>query len=146
MDQTKSKGRFRICNPKKVILISSVEISDELPKTYLTIGKTGILNLIPDAFIKPPSFISGFLFGAINKDLLKKIIRDTDPLFIRWALDKIVTWKGSSNTIKPIRIHGTRDRLIPLKGDAIKIKDGGHFMIVDKANEISTTVNKVINS
>lgn len=129
-----------------MILISSVEISDELPKTYLTIGKTGILNLIPDAFIKPPSFISGFLFGAINKDLLKKIIRDTDPLFIRWALDKIVTWKGSSNTIKPIRIHGTRDRLIPLKGDAIKIKDGGHFMIVDKANEISTTVNKVINS
>lgn len=134
----------KILNPSKLILISSASKSEQLPKHFLMIGKIGILNLIPNSLIKPPAFVQGFLFGAKNKVLLNQIIKDTKPEFIRWALNTLINWSNNSNSYKVIRIHGTSDRLIHLKGKAIKIKNGGHFMIVDKAEEISKLVNEQI--
>ena len=131
----------KISRPRKLILISSVAVANQLPRIIRIFGKSGMLNLIPNLFIKPPSILSVFLFGAKNKKLLTEIIDDTDPVFIRWALNVIVHWSNDSNEIIPIRIHGSRDRLIPLKGNSIVLKEGGHFMIVDKAQEISKLVN-----
>ena len=136
----------KISDPSKVILVSSVEEYSQLPRIYVTLGKMGLLNLIPDAMIKPPNYLLTFLFGASNKVLLKNIVQDTDPLFIRWALGQIVKWKNTDRIKNLLRIHGTHDRLIPLKGEAIEIHDGKHFMIVDKAMEISTIVNRYIGS
>lgn len=129
---------------KKLILISSITTIDQLPKTYIWIGKTGLINLIPTKFFKPPKTFLHFLFGAQNQKLLEEIIKDTKPTFIKWALNIIVTWSTHSNTSKAIRIHGTKDRLLPLKGKAIEIPNGGHFMIVDKYEEISKIVNDQI--
>lgn len=128
----------------KLILISSVEIADQLPRKFVWIGKTGVLKLIPDALIRPPRFIQSYLFGAKDKKLLNKIIQDTEPSFIRWALNIMLNWKNRSNSIKPTRIHGTKDRLIPLVGNAITVEGGAHFMIVDKAAEISAIVNRFL--
>jgi len=132
----------QLIKPKKLILISSVESSTELPRTYVALGKMKILNLIPNPLIKPPKPLLGFLFGANNKQLLKQIISDTKPEFIRWALNAIINWSNEETPIEAIRIHGTKDKLIPLKGEAIEVKEGGHFMIVDKAEEISKLVNE----
>ena len=132
----------KLIKPKKLILISSVETSRQLPQTHISLGKTQILNLIPNQLIKPPKPLLSFLFGAKNKQLLKQIINDTEPEFIRWALNAIIYWSNAKTPIETIRIHGTKDKLIPLKGEAIEIKDGGHFMIVDKAKEISKLINE----
>lgn len=134
----------KLLNPKIVFLISSVSSSDQLPKKYIRLGKLKLLNLIPNSLIKPPKFLLGYLFGTKNKTLLRAIINDTEPTFIRWALNSIIKWKSKPNEIKQFRIHGTKDKLIPLVGDAIKIFEGGHFMIVDKAAEISKLVNDQI--
>ena len=132
----------KIIKPEVLILISTVENDRQLPKKYVNIAKLGVLNLIPTFLIKPPKFLQTYLFGATNKKLLHKIIRDTKPTFIRWALNSIINWKNTINSTKIIRIHGTKDKLIPIKGEAIKIKGGGHFMIVDNAEEISNLVNE----
>lgn len=132
----------KLAQPQKLILVSSVETNTQLPKTYLTIGKTQILKIIPNALIKPPKLLLSYLFGAKNKKLLEQIIRDTNPEFIRWALNKIIEWSNDLTQIKAVRIHGTNDKLIPLIGKSIEIKDGGHFMIVDKAEEISNLINE----
>jgi len=92
--------------------------------------------------IKPPKLLSGFLFGAKNKKLLEQIIKDTSPEFIRWALNKMIECSRDSTLIKAVRIHGTNDKLIPLIGKSIEVNDGGHFMIVDKAEEISNLINE----
>jgi len=133
-------------SPKKIILISSVANHNQLPKIYLSIGKTGILNLISNSLIKPNGFLQKYLFGAINKKLLADIIQDTPPEFIRWALNAIINWKHGQESSKPVRIHGTKDKLIPLKGEAIEVNGGGHFMIVDKAKEISEIVNEIVQN
>lgn len=132
----------KLVKPSKLILISSVEESKQLPSKYVTLGKTQILNLIPNKIIKPPQAIMNYLFGAKNKELLEEIISDTNPQFIRWALNTIINWSYEDKSNKVIRIHGTKDKLIPLKGRAIEVKDGGHFMIVDKAEEISNLINE----
>lgn len=134
----------KIIKPEKLILTSSVESNSQLPTNYLSIGKTRILNLIPNSLIKPPISIMRFLFSTQNKELLEQIINDTKPEFIRWALNSIINWSNKKTPLEAIRIHGTNDRLIPLKGNAIQVKDGGHFMIVDKAEEISKLVNEQI--
>lgn len=132
----------KLSRPQKLILVSSVETSGQLSRTYISIGKTKILNLIPNSLLKSPKPLLRFLFGAQNKKLLEQIIYDTKPSFIRWALNSIVNWSNNENKINTIRVHGTNDKLVPLKGSAIKIKNGGHFMIVDKAEEISKLVNE----
>lgn len=132
----------KLVKPKKLILISSVETSKQLPRIYRPVGRTKILNLKPSLMIKPPKLILGILFGTKNIELLNQIIKDTEPEFIRWALNSILSWSNDSKINETLRIHGTNDRLIPLKGDAISIKNGGHFMIVDRAAEISKLVNE----
>lgn len=132
----------KLTQPQKLILVSSVETNNQLPKTYVAIGKTQILKIIPNTLIKPPKLLLGYLFGAKNKQLLEQIIEDTKPEFIRWALNRMIDWSNESTSIRPTRIHGTNDKLIPLKGKSIEVNDGGHFMIVDKAKEISKLVNE----
>lgn len=131
----------KIINPENIILISSVSKQQQLPTTLRFISKIGILNILPIHFIKPPKFILNFLFGAENKQLLENIIADTDPKFVKWALNALANWKNENQFNNVIRIHGSKDKLIPLKGEAIKVVDGGHFMIVDKAEEISKILN-----
>lgn len=57
----------KIICPKQTILISSAMTSKQLPRAYVALGKTGILNLIPNFLIKPPQFVMYFMFGAVNK-------------------------------------------------------------------------------
>ena len=136
----------KIVIPQSLILISSVIESSQLPRIYVSIGKLGVLKLVPNLFIKPPTFLSTYFFGAQNKKLLQQIINDTSPVFIRWALNKILEWKSSSLLIPTLRIHGTNDKIIPLKGNALQIKNGGHFMVVDRAKEISMLINNHFRS
>lgn len=136
----------KLIKPKKLILISSVETSNQLPKHLISIGKTMVFDILPNTLIKPPRSILGYLFGAENKSLLYQIIKDTKPEFIRWALNTIIKWSSDSNKTEIIRIHGTKDKLMPLKGNAIKVKDGGHFMIVDKAEQISEILNEQLKN
>lgn len=136
----------KISKPEILILISSAEIATQLPRKYIWLGKTGALCIIPNLLIKPPKFLQNYLFGAKNRQLLHQIIKDTDPNFIRWALQTMVKWDHKAKDSATLRIHGTDDKLIPLKGQAIEIANGGHFMIVDRADEISKLVNKTLES
>ncbi len=130
----------KIISPKILILISSVETHKQLPKLLVLFAKTGVLKWIPSTLVKPPAFVMNYMFSAENKTLLKNIVNDTDPAFIRWALIKMGSWKNTDLPLETLRIHGTNDRLIPLKGEALSIAKGGHFMIVDRAEEVSEII------
>lgn len=140
----------KFLNPKFLVLISSVETYQQLPSKLIILAKLGLLKLIPNRFIKPPKFLRYYLFGAKDKNILNEIIDDTDPKFLRWALATMMSWKNDSIEVKTIRIHGENDKLIPLRGEAIKMKEAGHFMVVDNAMELSRLINseidKVVNN
>lgn len=73
---------------------------------------------------------------------MKNILKDTDPDFFSWAINEIVNWKNEISPINLIHIHGNNDRIIPfknVKADFV-IEGGGHFMTVNKAEEIQEII------
>ncbi|KAA5534362.1 alpha/beta hydrolase [Paenimyroides baculatum] len=138
----------KIIPVKKVILIASAKNKSELPKWFLLAGKLKLNRIVPSSLLKTTNFITNWLFGATTsteKLLLKNIIKDTDPRFLKWAVDQIVNWKNLSVPQNCIRIHGTNDRILPAKYLKVdyKIKNGGHFMTVNKAKEIEVIIKKL---
>ena len=93
-----------------------------------------------------PRGIAKFLFGTKNTELLNKILDDTDLKFTKWAVGELITWKNKDEIKNCIQINGTKDKLIPAgKDENVKLIEGGqHFMIVDKAKEISEIINEEI--
>ncbi|TXD51976.1 MULTISPECIES: alpha/beta hydrolase [unclassified Polaribacter] len=136
----------KLINPALTILISSAETKKELPFIYGVFGKTNLVKLFPTTLFDPPRWIANFLFGTEQTELLNAILKDTDLKFAKWAVHALISWKNEESLKNVIKIHGTKDKLIPLKSTKnIKlIKDGEHFMIVDKAQEISTIINAEI--
>ena len=132
---------------KKLILLATAKTRNELPKFYLTLGKLRALNITPKRLLNKTNFITHYFFGTKTKDdrtTLKEIIYDTDPKFLKWALHKILNWTNTDLPINFVHIHGTNDKIIPLKTNMcdIEIKNGGHFMTLNKFEEL----NKVINA
>jgi esterase/lipase len=133
----------KFLNPKLTILISSAETKNELRAIYKLFGKTNIIKLIPNQLFNPPRIAAHYLFGADNKKLLNEILDDTDLQFAKWAVSKLITWKNQKQITPILKISGTKDKLITPSSDkkTILIEGGKHFMIVDKANEISKIIN-----
>ncbi|MBD1425732.1 alpha/beta hydrolase [Sphingobacterium arenae] len=133
----------------KLILIASAKTRKEIPMLYRILGKLKIHNVIPAPFLKSANCISNWFFGAQtpnDKILLKQILEDTDNKFLYWAIDKVVTWENLQIPPNYVHIHGLNDRILPIKNikTDYKIRGGGHFMTVNKSEEISKLLKKII--
>ena len=130
------------------ILISSTDVTKGLPKIYGWVGKLGVLKLIPSACFQIPKWMANLLFGAKNKRLLSDILDDSDVDFTKWALKALTTWKNETPIINGLKINGTKDVLIPgRKGSHTQfVESGTHFMIVDRADEVSDLVNSFLKN
>ena len=139
----------KILPAKKIILLSTITGHYELTWWQKLAGRLKLIRFIPAYFLKRPFFIISYFFGAENKVLLKRIINDTNPIFLKWALQRVLTWKSFYTQSTPVvRIHGDKDRLFhyPTKNNkVIKISNGTHFMIVNNANKISKVINQRLN-
>ena len=132
-------------NPKLTILISTAETRQELSSIYRLFGKTGIINWLPKQLFDPPRFVAHWIFGTQQKKLLNEILDDTDLAFAKWAIQALLTWKNVEKIANPcLKISGTKDKLIPPSDfeNTILIENGAHFMIVDRADEISQIINR----
>ena len=132
---------------EKVILISSVKTRSELPGYFRLSGELNLHKILPTSIHTPPGFIINNLFGVkteSEKKLLKTIIKDTDPVFLKWAIDKIANWRNKELLPNMITIHGTHDRIFPKQKADYMVENGGHFMVVSHAREISRFLKKAI--
>ena len=132
--------------PKFTILISSVETRSDFPYLIKTLGKLVPIRLLPLFLFDPPRKLAYYLFGTQQKKLLNDILDDTDLHFVKWAIRELLYWKNKTKLKQIIKIQGSKDRLLPPKVDqnTILIQDGGHFMIVDSAEQVSHVVNEYL--
>lgn len=131
----------------KIILISSARTQHEIPLHFKLLGRTGIQNILPASWWKRPNRLLYYFFGiqtVQERALLSEILRDTDSRFLRWALHQIVHWKNELTPENGILIHGSADRLFPNSQADITIPGGGHFMIVNRAAEISAQLKQIL--
>lgn len=137
----------RILNPEKIVLISSATSKADIPLVFRILGKAGLLNLIPNFLMKPPQFLVNYFFGVTEpkfKKKLKQVLADTNINFLRWATNQITRWDNSERPTNMLRIHGSSDRLLNFnkEEEVTVISNGGHFMIMDRADEISLHLNQ----
>jgi hypothetical protein len=137
----------RYLNPEHVILLSSPGSRKELPTKYRLMGLLRLHKFVPTSFLKTPTPIVYWLFGAHkdqDKILLGQILKDTSPTFLKWALDKVLRWKRTEVPDHVFHIHGTKDRIIPYKATEvdIAIEGAGHFMVYTHAERVSEAINQ----
>lgn len=140
----------RLMPTSKVIILASVKNKDELPPWFRLAGQVSAYAFVPIRWVVKPMTFYYWLFGVgrpEDKRLLSAIIRATDLDFLAWAMKVITCWQN--NFIPPdlVHIHGTDDRVLPyryVKPD-ISVKDGGHFMLVNRAAEISSILHQLID-
>lgn len=132
---------------EKIILISSIQTQDEMPWLFRMTGKTGLNKVLP---LKPYSFlepIENYNLGVQNeeeKTLVREYRKNVSQIYTDWAIHQIVNWQNRSKLSNLIHIHGSADRLLPIKNvhpDFI-IEGGGHFMIMNRAKEINEILRK----
>lgn len=138
----------KIKKVKQLILIASAKNRKELPKIYRVLGKLKLNYLIPFNKFKKQNKVTNWFFGVESdeeKAMLKSILQDTDPKFLKWAIHQIVNWDNKISPENCIHIHGNKDRIIPIKNmkpDYI-IENGGHFMTINRSKEIEKIINKI---
>jgi pimeloyl-ACP methyl ester carboxylesterase len=128
---------------QKVFLVSSCKSPDELPEVSPILRFIGRNKLMPVGIATLPVKTLLNLFGAKTeeeKKLIRSILEDSDPHFVRCAFKVILEWKMR---VWPradlVHIHGTDDKVIP--PDRVRpthwVAGGGHFMIFSQAAEVS---------
>lgn len=82
-----------------------------------------------------------------ERKLLRAILTDTDPHFLKWAIHRVVTWNNKQVPEQICHIHGTNDRIFPIsfaKAD-LQVEQGGHLMIMNRAAKISALISQVLD-
>lgn len=132
----------KLIETEKVILISSIKSGNEVPFYYRWMGHAGFHKRIPSKLLKNTNFLTNWLFGTVSsfdQQLLKQIMGDTNPAFFSWAVNQVVLWKNKTLPKNLVHIHGTGDRILPIRFTEydIVVKKGGHFMTLNRSDEIN---------
>jgi pimeloyl-ACP methyl ester carboxylesterase len=130
----------------RVVLISSLGSPLELPPLLRLAGATGLHRLVPFGLLKWLPRLAQWFFGArggTEYRLLRQILADTDAEFARWATVQLLGWRGPG--LPAVRLHGTRDRLLPAGAATIDyvVPGAGHFLIVSHAAQVSRFLNSL---
>ena len=135
----------KFLNPEKLILVSSAKTCKELPRIVRLSRRVGVHYVIYPWLIKIIPF-AGKIFGVSKKDkrFFDKMINETPDGHLKKTIRSILYWKNTVIPSKIIHIHGSRDKVIPIKNiqNPTVIKGGGHFMVYNMANEVSQIINK----
>lgn len=136
----------KLYHPVLTILISSISCSAHLPFYFRAASKLRLQKLVPISLLKSGSFIKRFFTTEQSEDkkLLRQIIRDTDPAFIRWAMNAILHWDCKDFSGSHIHIHGSTDLILPMRftKPTHVIPKAGHMMILTKPMEINRILNQ----
>lgn len=134
---------------QQLILISSAKTSKELPPYFKVCRYLPLHKVLPLQSVANSDQLMGFFFGVrtlAQKERLKSIIRNTTQGFNQWAINALVNWKNKMINAPVFHIHGNADKLLPLSfvQPDIIIEGGNHFMIMQKAKEISGHIQRVL--
>jgi pimeloyl-ACP methyl ester carboxylesterase len=137
----------------KIILISSIKTTSELPAWMSIAGKTNAFKLLPSRQIssikalKALRPIQNYFLGAKTEEE-KRIANEyrdhVDPVYLKWAIGQVLKWNNDSIPTNLVHIHGSNDHIFPVKKikDAHIVPGGGHFMVMDKPREIEKIIRQ----
>lgn len=136
---------------EKVILISSTKNQQEVPFYFKIFRWLPIHCLLPARLILWFGQLLAAWFFSLEtiaeRKLFRAILLDTDAKFMKWAIHQVVTWKNELIPDNTYHIHGDRDRIFPCRFvcEDFLVELGGHFMIMNQAEQISQLIQKIVD-
>ena len=123
---------------RKVIVVSSVKNTSELPKRMVFAKYTKAHKLLPTGLVNNVELLAKYAFGdTVNKrlELYEQYLSIRDKYYIDWAIDQMVNWKQLEMPKNLVHIHGDKDVVFPISHikDCIQVKNGTHTMIIHRA-------------
>lgn len=139
----------RLRKPIKTIIISSIASSDELPWYFKRAGSIGLHKYVPIKLLGAATVLKNMMGAASKEDkaIIYRYAKFADPDLIRWSLNAIINWQQPERLPGVIHLHGSNDFMLPMKfthPDYI-IKDGGHLMVFNKADEVNKILGEVLD-
>lgn len=120
----------KILHPKRTIIVSGITTKNEIPLIYRICGILRLHKLVPLSFMIKIYPFTYWLFGVkdpADKFLLKHVINNTPPKFLRWAINEILRWKNVLRPHNVFHVYGTKDKLFPFRlvraDKAVKMPD-----------------------
>lgn len=133
---------------QKLIIVSSIKSEIEMPKWMRVIGKIKLHKVLPS---KPPykltEKIDNRRLGVSTEEermMVRAYRKKADPVYLDWAIDKILNWKNDWQPDNLVHIHGDKDRIFPIKkiNPTHVIRDGTHMIIYNRAKEVAACIEK----
>jgi pimeloyl-ACP methyl ester carboxylesterase len=138
----------RLRKPLKTIIISSIGSSNELPWYFKSAGKIGLHKAVPIKFLTAGTMLKNVMGVGSKEDkaIIYNYAKFADPYLVRWSLNAIINWYQPERLPGIVHLHGSNDHMLPLRfthPDYI-IKNGGHLMVFNKAEEVNRILNEVL--
>jgi hypothetical protein len=137
----------KFIDAQKIIIISSVKSTNELPKRFKIASKSKIYKLFPTSIVTNfENYAKYFVGKSLEKkaSIYKKYLSVRGKTYIKWSIHNSINWRQDKPIEGIIHIHGTEDNIFPFKNikNCIKIEDGNHSMILLKAKQISKIIHQ----
>ncbi len=134
---------------RKIIIISSIKSSKELPRWMKTVAKLRLNKMVPLKSSKLTQPIQNRMLGVQTeeeKTLVASLRREADLPYTTWAVNQAINWKNEWQHPEIYHIHGDKDHMFPIKNikPTFTIKNAGHFMIMNRAEEVSDCINSIL--
>ena len=134
----------------KIILISSIKTTDELPNWMKRIASLNLNKIFPMRPRKILEPVQNRFLGITNNSeeiiMVRNYRKNAPIIYTTWAINEVVNWRNDFMHPSIFHIHGDNDKMFPIKNllPSYIVKGGGHFMIMNKAEEVSAYVNSIL--
>lgn len=142
----------KLCCPEQVIVISSATTGAQIPAYFKVFRWLPVQLVVPfKQLLWAVHWLLTWLFGLNNRDdcsLFKQVLVDTDPCFLKWAINQVVSWQNQVVPEGLVHIHGSSDRVFPFgyRSADVVVPDGGHLMVLTRAEELSQLLMKTLTT
>ena len=134
----------------KVILISSIKTHKEAPWYFGFFRSVPVYKVIPGDLMRHAGFLVKPMFGNMNANdlrLFKSMLRNSSPVFLKWAMRAALYWKNNREFSNLYHIIGNNDLVFPYKNiqkPTAIVKGGTHIMVFDKSDEINKLLAEIL--
>ena len=135
---------------QKTIVISSVLNESDYPYRLKFAKATKIYKFIPMYLFSDIDKLSKYAFGSVIMNrvaLYKKYLSVNDINYLNWSVEQIINWKQTQYLDNIIHIHGSNDKVFPvknIKNKYIKVNNGSHIMIINKYKWFNENLPKLL--
>lgn len=136
---------------EKVILISSIKSVKELPVWMRNAGKFKLNKVFPIRSFKILEPIQNRRLGVTTreeKEMVRSYRKNAPHAYTYWAINEVLNWQNEWQPPSVFHVHGDADKIFPIQkiNPTHVIKEGGHFMILNRAPEVSAILRQILQA